>query len=76
MYRSTSYAGQRSKSVFLEVPERSAEAARLLQQARGAQPEGPPGPRRASVRRVASHWDHLLQRIGSKLTHRRAEARG
>jgi acyl-CoA reductase-like NAD-dependent aldehyde dehydrogenase len=76
MYRSPTYAGQKSKSVFVEMSERSADTARLLQQAREAQPEEPPTQRRALARRAASQLDHLLQRLGKSVTQPRGEARG
>jgi hypothetical protein len=71
MYQSTTYAGQRSKSVFAEMSERSAETARLLQQAREAQPE-----QKCSLgRRAVSRLAHLLQRKDNRMAQRPADAR-
>ncbi|MGD2166436.1 MAG: hypothetical protein PVH50_13010 [Anaerolineae bacterium] len=71
MYQSTTFAGQKSKSVFVEIPERSAETARLLQQAGDAQREQP-GNETWSLRRwAASRWDHLLQRLAAAVAPRR-----
>jgi hypothetical protein len=71
MYRSTTYAGQKSKGVFAEMSERSAETARLLQQAREAQPEQ----QRSLGRRTASRLTHLLHRKDNRMAQRRADAR-
>lgn len=76
MHLSHTFAGQKSKSVFVEMSERSAETARLLQEARQAQPAQPPEQTRSLARRAASHWDHLLQRIGKRIAPRAEEAGG
>ena len=75
MHQSPTYAGQESKSVFVEMSERSAETARALQYAREAQPARPPKRTRSLARRAASQWDRLLQRMG-RIAPRRGEARG
>jgi hypothetical protein len=76
MYQSPTYAGQKRKSVFVEMSERSAETARLLQQAREARAEKLPKQKRSLGRRAGSELDHLLQRMGKAMTQRRGEARG
>lgn len=76
MYQSPTYASQGSKSVFVEISERSAEAARLLQEARLTQPGKPPKQTRSLARRAVSQFDHLLERLGKRMTQRRAETRG
>jgi hypothetical protein len=75
MYRSTSYASQGTKSAFVEMAERSAETARLLQGARVAQPGRRPKQMRSLARRAASTLDHLLAGPGKRTTQLRAEAR-
>lgn len=76
MYRSTAYTDQTSKSVFLEMSERSAHTARLLQRAQEARPEKALRRQRALVRRAASRWDRLLQRMGNMMTQHLGEAHG
>jgi hypothetical protein len=76
VHQSPTYAGQKSKSIFVEMSERSAETARLLQYAREAQPAQPPKQTRSLARRAASQWDHLLQRMGKRIAPRRGEASG
>jgi hypothetical protein len=61
MYQSASYAGQKSKSVFLEMAEHSASAARLLNEAEASQPEHGTG-QRPTV--PFSWWDRLLEQLG------------
>jgi hypothetical protein len=75
VYRSPSYASQRSKSAFVEMSERSAETARLLQQAREAQPQEPRTQGRSLAHRTASQLDHLLQRLGKSVAQPRGEVR-
>jgi hypothetical protein len=76
VHLSHTFAGQKSKSVFVEMSERSAETARLLQEARQAKPAQLPEQKRSPARRAASQWDHLLQRIGKRIAPRSGEARG
>ncbi len=76
MYRSTAYAGEKHKSVFVDLSERSAETARLLRQAREARLEGLPKSRRTLAGWAASQFSLLLQRIGEKVTQRGSQARG
>ena len=76
MHLSHTFAGQNSKSVFVEMSERSAETARLLQEARQAQPAQLPEQKRSLARWAAAQWDHLLQRTGQGLAPRSGEARG
>jgi hypothetical protein len=74
--RSPSYASQGSKSVFVEMSERSADTARLLEQGREAQPAQPPDQTRSLARRTASQCVHMLDRLGRKVVPRPGEARG
>ena len=74
MHLSHTFAGQKSKSVFVEMSERSAETARLLREAREAQPAQLPKQRRSLARWAAVQWDHLLQRIGKRIAPREAES--
>jgi hypothetical protein len=76
MYRSTSYASQGSKTVFVEMAERSAEAARLLQEARATEPERLPERKGSLAGRAVSRRDHLLEGLGKRTAQLRAEARG
>jgi hypothetical protein len=74
MYRSPTYASEKSKSVFVEMSQRSAETARLLQQTREPQLTRPPRHRRALLRRAVSQWHHMLQRMGNRTTQQPGEA--
>lgn len=76
MYQSPTYASQGSKTVFVEIAQRRAETARLLQEARVAQPERLPKQTRSLTRRAVSHLDHLLEALGDWMTQLRVEARG
>ena len=76
MHQSTTYAGQTSKSIFVEISERSAETARLLQEAREAQPAQPSERMRSLARLAASRRVRLLQRVGKRIAPREAEAPG
>jgi hypothetical protein len=76
VYQSPTYAGQDSKSVFVEMSERSAETARLVQQARQAQSEQPPRLTHSLLRGAASQYDHLLDLLGKTIGQLRGEARG
>jgi NAD-dependent oxidoreductase involved in siderophore biosynthesis len=73
VYRSSSYASQGTKSVFVEISEPSAETARLVQEAGAPEPKSPARRRRSLVHRAASLWDRLLQRMGARTTERRSE---
>jgi hypothetical protein len=68
IYRSSSYASQRSNSAFVEISERSAETARLLQEAEGAEPASPTKRTRSWARRVVSEGIHLLAGLGTRVT--------
>jgi hypothetical protein len=72
MYQSTSYASRGSKTVFVEIAERSAETARLLQLARGTQPAPPPERARSLAGRVVSRRDRLLQGLGKRTAQARS----
>jgi phage terminase Nu1 subunit (DNA packaging protein) len=74
VHLSHTFAGQKSKSVFVEMSERSAETARLLQEARQAQSAQLPKQRRSLARWAVVQWDHLLQRIGKRIAPREAES--
>jgi hypothetical protein len=76
MYRSTSYASQGTKSAFVEMAERSAKTARLLQGARAAQPARPPQQPRSLARRAVSLSGQLLNRLGKRTTQLQAETSG
>jgi hypothetical protein len=76
MYRSPTYAGQKSKSVFVEMSERSAETARLLQQAREAQPAPPAKQTRSLAGRLVSQGVQLLEGLGKRVTQLQGETRG
>jgi hypothetical protein len=70
MYRSTSFAGQKSRSAFLEMSVQSAKAARLLSQAHAAQPEQGHQDAQTTV-----PWpDRLLKRLGGDRTPREVPA--
>jgi hypothetical protein len=72
MYRSTSYASEKSKTMFVEMAERSARAARL-QETRAAQlPERTP----SLTRRAASTADRLLEGLRKRVAQRPVGARG
>ena len=76
MHLSHTFAGQKSKSVFVEMSERSAETARLLQEARHAQPAQLPEQKHSLARWAAVQWDHLLQRTGKRIVPRAERAGG
>jgi hypothetical protein len=76
MYRSASYAGQGSKSVFVEMAEQSAESARRLREAGLAQPERPAVEVRSLVCRAASRWHQMLRWLGKRTTEEWADVRG
>lgn len=75
MYQSPTYASQGSKTVFVEIAQRRAETARLLQEARVAQPGRLPKQTRSLAHRTVSHLDHLLEGLGKWMTQFRVEAR-
>jgi hypothetical protein len=73
MYQSTSYVSRGSKTAFVEMAERSAKAARLLQETRAARPvEGAC----SRARQAVSRRDRLLQGLGERTAQLRAEAHG
>ncbi|MGD2146361.1 MAG: hypothetical protein PVH41_06690 [Anaerolineae bacterium] len=76
MYRSPTYAGQQTKSIFVEISERSAESARLVQQARQAEPQVLPMPRRFLARWAAALRTHKLERLGKTIRELRGEMAG
>ena len=76
MYRSSSYASQGGKSTFVEMAERSAEAARLLQEARATDPEQLAERKRSLARWAVSRRNHLLEGLGKRASQLRVEARG
>jgi hypothetical protein len=76
VHLSHTFAGQESKSVFVEISERSAKTARLLQEARQAQPAEPPEQTRSLAGRAASQWVRLLQHVGKRFAPRESEAPG
>jgi hypothetical protein len=76
MYRSPSYASQGTKSAFVEISGRSADAARLPQHAQEMQAAQPPNQTRSLARRAASRSVELLDRLGRMVALRRGEARG
>jgi hypothetical protein len=76
MYRSTAYAGEKHKSVFVDLSERSAETARLLQEARQAQPAPPEKQTRSLAGRVVSQGVHFFEGLGKRVTRLRGAARG
>jgi hypothetical protein len=76
MYRSTSYASQGSKTVFVEMAGASAETARLLREARAARPAKLPERLPSLVRWAASKAGHLLEGLSERIAQRPVEARG
>ena len=66
-------AAQNSKSAFVEISERSASAARLLQE---AQAEQSSEQALLLAREVTSRWSRLLRRIVSSGAAHPGEARG
>ncbi|MGD2147208.1 MAG: hypothetical protein PVH41_10980 [Anaerolineae bacterium] len=73
MYRSTSYASQTGKTVFVEMAARSAETARLLS---GTQAAPPRKQVRFLVRRAATLASCLLAGVRKRATQVQAVARG
>jgi hypothetical protein len=76
MYRSVSYASQGNKSAYVEMAQRSAEAARLLQEARATEPEERKERKRSLVIWAVSRAGHLLGGLQESVPQRRAAARG
>jgi hypothetical protein len=76
MYQSTTYASRGSKTVFVEMAQRSAETARLLQEARATQPERPAERKRSLAGRAVSRRDRLLEGLGKRTAPLPAQARG
>ncbi|MGD8966568.1 MAG: hypothetical protein PVI07_03575 [Anaerolineae bacterium] len=72
MYQSTSHASRGRNTVFVEMAKRSAETARLLQQARGTQPARPSERARSLAGRVVSRRDRLLQGLGKRTAQARS----
>jgi hypothetical protein len=75
MYQSTSYVSRGSKTVMVTMAERSAQAARLLHEARAAQPERVPERKRSLVGWAASRAGHLLRGQRDSAQQRPAAAR-
>jgi hypothetical protein len=76
MYRSTSYASQTGKTVFVEMAARSAETARLLSGTQAAPPARPRKQVRFLVRRAATLASCLLAGVRKRATQVQAVARG
>jgi hypothetical protein len=76
MHLAHTYTAQKSKSAYVEISERNAATARLLHEARQAQPAQPPQLRkqmRSLAKEVVSLWDHLQLRIGKTAAPRPGE---
>lgn len=71
MCRSSSYAGERTKSVFVEMSERSADTARLLQQA--AEPASSARRARSWVVRIMPELIHVLAGLGKRVARPRGD---
>jgi hypothetical protein len=76
MYRSTSYASQGSKTAFVEMAQRSAKAAQLLQEAGVAQQGQRPKQLGTVARRAASKVDHLMEGLRGTMTRSGAGVQG
>jgi len=76
MYRSRSYASQAGKSAFVEMSERSAEAAKLIQRAGDAELAPPEEQVSSLARRVWSQGVHLLEGLGRRVSQLRGVPQG
>jgi hypothetical protein len=75
MYRSTSYASEKGRTVFIDMAEASAETARLLREARAVQAAEPPKQTPSLARRVVSTTSDLLDALRKRIAQPAIEAR-
>jgi hypothetical protein len=75
MYRSTSYASEKGRTVFIDMAEASAETARLLREARAVQAAEPPKQAPSLARRVVSTASDLLDALRKRIAQPAIEAR-